>query len=778
MINVNFTGYTTYTVDKVTQWDANRKLRITGLSLSVAPVIYFGNKKSITATGVNATRSGGVITCDVPNALLTESYPIYAYVQITENGETKTIETIKIPVTAAKEPDDYVFYDNIPVVTYSSLETEIDRLRAAVGSPLMASTAADMTDQTKIYVYVGSETGYTFGNWYYYDGSAWTSGGVYNSTAFETDKTLSVEDMAADAKKVGDYVDLIADSSNAGLQLYQYSDNRVATPIFSNVDAKNILTKCWLAEDMYECILIGHTVAQYSTDGIEFLTSWGVSREDAILAIEGATNNYLWFYVRRKNNQLLTAADVYFGMSFNAFSQIIANTATINSLINNTDFQIISLLSFSATRLASPIYTTATDAESLSKVWLSNDTNYECILFGNNEKEYEVILPSYVLVGWGGTYEEVADAIKNCSKTYFYMLFRNKADTSANIYPNELWLETYNPTNLQKMVLELNKLTNPNLNGKTFAVLCDSIGTHGNDGKWSNVPEIVVTEDDIGVELSATVTYYDLYSDINHNTGTGTFTGLTIGGITLTDADIGTQITFTPTAEDVGKSLGKVFDWNGNELDVWWKLLAEHYDMTPIPVCWASSSYSSHEESILRLKAAYAWHDSQINKAGIRTPGTMTRIAPDYVILARGCNDMTHSPYDKITSNFFNDVDWAFPANDEVDGGYGLKEAISKTIEKIWSAYPLTKIILCTIPYVRRIDHDNFPTNNDDTNYQQWNNAIRECAEFFGCGLIDFSKDGITHANLLTYAPDYTHPNALGHYMMGQQAIKDMMECR
>ena len=73
-----------------------------------------------------------------------------------------------------------------------------------VGTPLVASTAAGMTDTDRIYVYVGSETGYTSGNWYYYDGSAWTSGGVYNSTAFETDDTLTIPDAAADSKVVGD----------------------------------------------------------------------------------------------------------------------------------------------------------------------------------------------------------------------------------------------------------------------------------------------------------------------------------------------------------------------------------------------------------------------------------------------------------------------------------------------------------------------------------------------------------------------------------------------
>lgn len=78
--------------------------------------------------------------------------------------------------------------------------------KAAVGSPLRAATASAMTDVTKIYVYTGSESGYTSGHWYYYDGSSWADGGVYNSTAFVTDKTLTGDGEAADAKTVGDEV--------------------------------------------------------------------------------------------------------------------------------------------------------------------------------------------------------------------------------------------------------------------------------------------------------------------------------------------------------------------------------------------------------------------------------------------------------------------------------------------------------------------------------------------------------------------------------------------
>lgn len=70
---------------------------------------------------------------------------------------------------------------------------------------LTANSSADMTNQTAIYVYTGSETGYTFGHWYYYDGSDWFDGGVYTNS--DTDTTLSVAGMAADAKATGDAID-------------------------------------------------------------------------------------------------------------------------------------------------------------------------------------------------------------------------------------------------------------------------------------------------------------------------------------------------------------------------------------------------------------------------------------------------------------------------------------------------------------------------------------------------------------------------------------------
>ena len=78
--------------------------------------------------------------------------------------------------------------------------TILEEMLRVKGAPLVANTAADMTDTDRVYVYTGSEVGYVNGSWYYYDGDSWEVGGVYNAVAVQTDKTLSILDMAADAR--------------------------------------------------------------------------------------------------------------------------------------------------------------------------------------------------------------------------------------------------------------------------------------------------------------------------------------------------------------------------------------------------------------------------------------------------------------------------------------------------------------------------------------------------------------------------------------------------
>lgn len=114
--------------------------------------------------------------------------------------------------------------------------------KSAVGAPLSASTAAAMIDTSKIYVYTGSESGYTAGNWYYYDGSTWISGGVYNSTAFEADTTLSISGAAADAKTVGDALAISVHGIAAYLGAAAISDSSINKD-FDNLP-NNVIQAC------------------------------------------------------------------------------------------------------------------------------------------------------------------------------------------------------------------------------------------------------------------------------------------------------------------------------------------------------------------------------------------------------------------------------------------------------------------------------------------------------------------------------------------------------
>lgn len=305
---------------------------------------------------------------------------------------------------------------------------------------------------------------------------------------------------------------------------------------------------------------------------------------------------------------------------------------------------------------------------------------------------------------------------------------------------------------------------------KKVAIIGDSISTNGDfteQNPYGNVPEIIVQAEDVGVSLSAYPTYYDI--------------GVTVGGHEIVLSDVGSELTFVPTANDVGKMVGKPLSYNPPSTIVWWEILQQELGIIPIPVCWSGSSITSHEDNTDNLKTSYAWHDATIRKCGVRTPGTMNRVPPDIVIIYRGTNDFSHASFARITNNYYDSVPWRYPDTDVITDGYGYLQGLCLTVKKLRAAYPNAIIFLCTMNTFKRVDDSLFAIDNDRNILPQYSKAIRETADFLGCNVINFDKDGITYENcysegyIVDSASHPTHPSNKGHKVMGNRALLDLV---
>ena len=78
----------------------------------------------------------------------------------------------------------------------STLDNKVSALSS--GAPKAASLVSSMTDKTKNYVYTGTEPGYTPGNWYYWSGTSWTSGGTYQAVGIG-DNSVSTAKLQEDS---------------------------------------------------------------------------------------------------------------------------------------------------------------------------------------------------------------------------------------------------------------------------------------------------------------------------------------------------------------------------------------------------------------------------------------------------------------------------------------------------------------------------------------------------------------------------------------------------
>lgn len=184
-----------------------------------------------------------------------------------------------------------------------------------LGAPYAASTVSSMTDRTRIYVYTGDESGYTKGNWYYWNGSSWVSGGVYNSVAVETDKTLTVAGKAADGEVVGQEIGQLKESlgnvneeisglKGIGSGLTTEQKRYIVALFKSAVYSKNMSDMVTALEDSFNTIPA--TGIKLSPTTIKFSGIGDTQKITATLTPDTATSSILW---ESDNTDVVTVKD-------------------------------------------------------------------------------------------------------------------------------------------------------------------------------------------------------------------------------------------------------------------------------------------------------------------------------------------------------------------------------------------------------------------------------------------------------------------------------------
>lgn len=211
---------------EVVQGDTGRVLvcNVIGVDMTNVSARFYAIKKSGKEIYNNCLVAGNEVTIDLTEQTLAETGIVKCQLDLRKGSQKVQSFIFNITVTESlMAQSEYLSSNEYRVIDNLAGEVEDNKKKIAelddkkankddYGSPLTASTVSAMTDKKKVYVYTGSESGYTAGNWYSWNGTAWVSGGVYNSAAIQTDETLTQTGKAADSAIVGEKISELKES--------------------------------------------------------------------------------------------------------------------------------------------------------------------------------------------------------------------------------------------------------------------------------------------------------------------------------------------------------------------------------------------------------------------------------------------------------------------------------------------------------------------------------------------------------------------------------------
>jgi hypothetical protein len=197
IIQINLVpNMSTPAVVRVSQYDVGRPLVFkvydgtSPADLTGVTAVIEGKKKSGLGFSESGTITDNTVSLDTTLAMTQEDGSIPAEIRFTKTGED--VGTANFILAVEKTPHADGTTDGTQETMQNlearlqgqidDLDTRVDVLEAGGGTggqPIVVSLANQMEDIKTIYLYIGEETGYTYGDWYYWNGTAWVSGGAY-----------------------------------------------------------------------------------------------------------------------------------------------------------------------------------------------------------------------------------------------------------------------------------------------------------------------------------------------------------------------------------------------------------------------------------------------------------------------------------------------------------------------------------------------------------------------------------------------------------------------
>lgn len=314
---------------EVVQGDTGRVLvcNVIGVDMTNVSARFYAIKKSGKEIYNNCLVAGNEVTIDLTEQTLAETGIVKCQLDLRKGSQKVQSFIFNITVTESlMAQSEYLSSNEYRVIDNLAGEVEDNKKKIAelddkkankddYGSPLTASTVSAMTDKKKVYVYTGSESGYTAGNWYSWNGTAWVPGGVYNSAAIKTDKTLTQSGKAADSAIVGQQIGGLKESLGnvneeisglkgvgSGLTTEQ---KRYIVSLFKNaVYSENMSDIVTALEDSFNTIPA--TGIKLSPTTLKFSGIGDTQKITATLTPDTATSSILW---ESNNADVVTVKD-------------------------------------------------------------------------------------------------------------------------------------------------------------------------------------------------------------------------------------------------------------------------------------------------------------------------------------------------------------------------------------------------------------------------------------------------------------------------------------